>query len=332
MTALAMTYHRPARMALAALALAGFTLAACGPEATTVERVEVQIDETCDRACLIDLLDRYLTALVMRNPTAAPLADNFRSTENAASTPAGQGVWSSVTALGALQRRYADPETGQAGYVGLVGEGNDIAIVSLRIRAQGQRIAEAEWVIARDDTPLYNPEGFTTNPPPDFPAPTSASGREASIAAARSYFDGIEAADAADVIAYEDCFRVENGTWMVGRMPDREPPDPAEARPGFNIAMLSSPLASCIGGFQNFRGVTRDVTNRRFFYDEMTGVVWAQAVFERDEDARDLQGDPLAWVYVANIFRIEDGQIRGIYSITYRLPPHITGPGWASTE
>src|SRR5690349_17658305 len=65
--------------------------------------------ENCDRACLKNALDQYLKAVMAHNPSAAPLFGGFRQTENAVVVKLGNGVWKTVTGLGKVQRRFADP-------------------------------------------------------------------------------------------------------------------------------------------------------------------------------------------------------------------------------
>src|SRR5512138_696349 len=72
--------------------------------------------ESCDRNCLIGILNQYLDAVLAHNPSKAPLASNYRSTENAVDVKTGAGMWKTVTALGEMQRRYADPISKNAGY------------------------------------------------------------------------------------------------------------------------------------------------------------------------------------------------------------------------
>ena len=84
----------------------------------------------CDRACLKAALDQYLNAVVEHKPAAAPLSAGFRQTENAMVRRPGTGLWESATALGKLQRRYFDPESGQAGYFGTLGETGGTAIAT----------------------------------------------------------------------------------------------------------------------------------------------------------------------------------------------------------
>src|ERR1700732_2387932 len=76
----------------------------------------------CDRVCLKNTLDQYLNAVVQHNPAAAPLSVGFRQTENAMVRGRGTGLWESTKALGKLQRRYFDAESGQAGYFGTLEE------------------------------------------------------------------------------------------------------------------------------------------------------------------------------------------------------------------
>src|ERR671930_511340 len=73
----------------------------------------------CDRACLRNALDQYLSAVTKHDPTAAPLFIGFRQTENATVVKLGTGLWKTATALGKVQRRFVDPISGQAAYFGL---------------------------------------------------------------------------------------------------------------------------------------------------------------------------------------------------------------------
>src|SRR6185295_1380147 len=180
----------------------------------------------CDRACLKTILNQYLTAVVKHDPSAAPLFAGFRQTENSVVVRPGAGVWKSVTALGKLQRRYLDPVSGQAGYFGIVEEGSTSAIVTVRLKVEGRKITEAEWLIARKGDPglngpaqpgqpagnFFDPDNLSANPPPDKPmAKEARTSREAMVAATNSYFDGITTHDGAIIMAYAGCTRVENG-------------------------------------------------------------------------------------------------------------------------
>jgi hypothetical protein len=133
----------------------------------------------CDRSCLKTTLDQYLNAVTKHDPSAAPLSAGFRQTENAIVVRPPAGVWKTVTALGKVQRRYLDPVSGQAGYFGIVEEGSDSSVVTVRLRVETRKVTEAEWIVARKDAfgpngpggALVNPESLVANPPPDRTVP-----------------------------------------------------------------------------------------------------------------------------------------------------------------
>ncbi len=127
--------------------------AACAALATIGSNEAVFAQAACDRDCLRSTLDRYLDAIVAHDPSKAPLVVGFRQTENAINVAPGRGVWQSVTALGNVQRRYLDPVSGQAGYYGTVMEGDETAVVTVRVRVENRELTEAEWYIARANDP-----------------------------------------------------------------------------------------------------------------------------------------------------------------------------------
>src|SRR5580698_5066141 len=104
---------------------------------------------TCDRACLKTTLDQYLAAVVAHNPAAAPLSVGYRQTENSMVRRPGTGLWQTAKALGKLERRYFDTESGQAGYFGTLEETGGTAIATLRLKVEDRKITEAEWILSR---------------------------------------------------------------------------------------------------------------------------------------------------------------------------------------
>ena len=95
------------------------------------------------------MLDSYLSAVARHDATAAPLMVGFRQTENAIVVRPPNGLWKTMTALGAVQRRYLDPVTGQAAFFRIVDEGSDKAVVTVRLKIDDRKISEAEWIVAR---------------------------------------------------------------------------------------------------------------------------------------------------------------------------------------
>lgn len=269
------------------------------------------VPDSCGRPCLTSMLDRYLMAVVAHDPTAVPLAVGYRQTENAINIPVGQGVWRSVTGLGAVQRRYIDPDSQQAAYYGIVQEGTRRAIVTARLRIDHRQITEAEWYIARDGDPglpnakppnAWNPEGLMAMPPPARVVPAAQRlSRQAMIAIANSYYDGITSHDGSVILARPGCNRYENGTRVTGRH--------------------GGVGDDCASGLANFN--LANVAGRRVgFVDEQAGMVLGMAVFIRRP------GSPVPRNVFSEWFSIEDGKIRDIWTAMYYPPADRPVPNW----
>lgn len=278
----------------------------------------------CDRACLTITLNRYLTAVMKHDPSAAALFTGYRETDNARAVKPGEGVWKTATALGKVQRRYADPENGSAGYLGTLEEGSNTAIATLRLKIVGRKITEAEWIIARADNGgpmpgrggLMKPEGLAANPPPSAPVSKDArSSREAMIAAANSYFDGLQAHDGSLVLAHPGCLRIENGVNVTAGVGGRAP-----------AASGSAPVPGAVSGdcTSNFEQMSMiAVTARRYpVVDEEAGYVLGMVIFIRPP------GSPLRRNLLSEWFRIENNKIRGIYAAMYYADQTTALPNW----
>jgi len=273
----------------------------------------------CDRACLMSTLDQYLSAVMKHDPSAARLFAGYRETDNAAAVKPGQGAWKTVTALGKIQRRYADPVNGSAGYFGTLEEGGNTVIATLRLKIMDRKIAEAEWIIARQDNGgpapgrggLMSPEGLASSPPPVEPISKSArSSREAMIAAANSYFDGLQAHNGSLVLAHPGCVRIENGVTVTGR---------GGGRGGASVPGAVS--GDCTSNFEAMSMIA--VTARRYpVVDEEAGFVLGMVVFIRPP------ASPLRRNLLSEWFRIEDNKIRGIYAAMYYADPTTPLPNW----
>jgi hypothetical protein len=291
---------------------------------------------TCDRPCLRTALDQYLAAVIKHDPAAAPLAIGFRQTENAINVRPGNGVWKTVTGLGKVQRRYLDPSSGEAAFYGIGDEGSSSAVVTVRVRVASRQGTEAEWYIARVGDPglngpaqpgapppnLFNPDGLAAGPPPERVIPKEKRlPRDAMVAIANSYFDGITSRDGSLVLAQPSCQRVENGTNMSTRGGG---PGRGGAARGGGAAPAAPPepgLSDCARGFAN--GNMQLVAARRFpVVDDEAGMVLALAVFIRPP------GSPAARNVFSEWFLIDDGLISKIYTAMFYPPPQLAVPNW----
>ena len=297
----------------------------------------------CDRACLGGMLDQYLAAVVAHDKSKAPLAIGFRQTENAINAAPGKGVWQSVTALGKVQRRYFDPVAGQAGYYGTVMEGNEPAIVTIRLRVENRKLTEAEWYIARADDPgmngprraggppvnNYNPDYLELHPPRMGAVPAKERVDRATLARiVDSYFDAITSHDGSIALVHKGCGRAENGNPAPGGafLPPAPPragqPSPAPARAGGPQPQQNGAGSTdCMTGLQNFNAAI--VAARRTpLIDEEAQVVLATGVFIRKP------GSPTPRNVASWWFVIDDAKIRVTYTSMFYPPPGLAVPNW----
>lgn len=321
-------------MAARLLTLLAVLLAVSGP---------ARAADDCDRACLRTTLDQYLTALARHDPAAAPLFAGFRQTENAVVKRPGTGLWQTMTGVGRFGRRYVDPVTGQAAFFGLIKEGDNEAIVTVRLRIQQRKITEAEWYIGRRGDPsmngpaqangqggnLFDPDNLIANAPPDSPLARDARvSREQMIAATNSYFDGITSHDGKIIMATPGCPRFENGYTMAGRGNAAAPAagaPPAVGPSGRGRAGGPPLAADCTAGLETIN--IQFVAARSYpLVDEDAGVVLATAVFIRPP------GRPQRRNAFAEWFYFDHGKIRSIYSAMFYPADDLPVPNWPPYE
>ena len=272
----------------------------------------------CDRACLKTALNQYLNAVLAHKPSAAPLSPGFRQTENAVVKRSGTGLWETTLGLGDVQRRYFDPETGQAGYFGLLEESGGLGIATLRLRVEDRKITEAEWVISRKGDPGLGPTGgaqadaayhdpayFIAHPPPAERIVPKAErvSRADLIAVTNTYFDGLSAHDGKQILAYPGCIREENGVLTTQR------------------ALEGGGLSDCTseGAMANIFAVTA----RRYpIVDEEAQAVLGIVLFQRKP------GVALRRNLLSEWFYIEQGKIRTIFASMYYPDGEALLPNW----
>src|SRR3954469_575049 len=80
-------------------ALAGIALLAGPAQAQAPGERSAVIDTGCNRACLIDALHDYLSALTARNPSLLKVSGEVRFTENNVVMPLGEGLWGTITGI-----------------------------------------------------------------------------------------------------------------------------------------------------------------------------------------------------------------------------------------
>lgn len=299
---------------------AGMLLALLGPE----RAASAQQPAACDRACLDETLSRFLDAVVARDPARTPLAIGFRQTQNSVLTPAGQGAWQTVTAIGPVQRRYFDPVTGNAAFFGVVTDNGQPAVASLRLRVEDGQVTEGEWHIAHKGDPgisgvgsevLFDVDKLIASPPPQrVVAPAERLPRDTLVRIVNTYFDGLAAGNGRSVLAHGGCSRFENGFEVTGR-----PIRSGDMTDGFEGR------GDCTSGYRSL-AVALVAARRYLLIDEEAQVVVMSAIFVRQP------GDERRRNHFMEVFGIDGGKIRTVHAAMFYAAPDLPLPNWPPYE
>ncbi len=169
-----------------------------------------------DRALLYDRMEAFLDALVRRDATRVPWSDGAVITENNVRLEPGDGIWNTVDGRRGYDLKMADPSTGQVAWFGVIEEHGRPAIMALRLKLEGERIAEAEAIVTRkvENSPFPSIDTYIEPRPlmlADVP-PARRVARESLIANANGYFDTLQLNDGTLRTQFtEDCNRREDG-------------------------------------------------------------------------------------------------------------------------
>lgn len=324
-----------------------------GQSEDTETRTAVATGEaTCDRACLEDLVEQYLDAMIAHDPEQVPIADDFRMTENGQQLPVGDALWKTMIGKGVYRLFVTDVEAGQVGVLGTVVEqsnapGGAPAAIALRLKVEDLQIAEAESLVVRPGgggfgnpaavmEGLGQPHELFLQPIPE----DERMSRDDLIRVANMYFSGMEQNDGTGEYPFtDDCERFENGglSTNVPTPADETRPDPATAN-------MYSNQWGCLEQFESglIHFVWR-IRDRRFVaVDPEFGLVYSFVFFDHalgeDRTYQTPNGrtvtagpiDPHTW-QIAELFRIENGLIRRIEAILTRSPYGMHS-GWSTYE
>ena len=269
--------------------------------------------QECTRTELFDFINRYIEALVVRDPSGLPVSPHLKATENGEPLILGEGLWKTARAV-TCRKTFVDPETGQACFFGVVIEKEDKkAIFVLRIKIKYHQIAEVETLVAREGChPLFFPDELTLKPILDMMVPeTERSPRDRLIEIADSYFEGLEQNDVSLIPFHPDCNRRENG-FLTTNNPPRAPRSAAAGIPRLNYI--------------------KKVRDRRYpIVDEARGIVLGIVHFDVPGNENEatapsdgslestLRIQPRT-LFLYELFKIEDGLIRDIEAFMSNAP------------
>lgn len=333
-------------IASTALALLLGVAAHAGEPATALSTEELGI--TCDRACLIGVMDQYLAAMIAHNPAAAAFATHVKFTENGVVLPIGAATWQTIDSLGAFKQYVVDPQGHSVGFLGTIMERGHESILSVRLKLSDRVIEEAEQIVVRKRPgyDLDDPAGwdqrmqsgsgraYSTAGWNDTLKPSERVPRDRMIAIANSYFSAIQGGAATPVPFAPNCYRIENGVVTSGA---------AATGPDASTGVATSEFARrhCaeqlnIKGFFVF---DNEVRGRRFpVVDEEKGIVFAQGFFDHAGTAKfhtDTNGNKVPMggggggdlpnsIMINEIFWIKNGAIQhvaaNIITVPYGMP------------
>jgi hypothetical protein len=304
--------------------------------------------QDCNRACLEGWVDRYLAAVIDDDPSAVPLSRDVRFTEDGQRLEVGDGLWNSMKSNGGYRLFVTDVPAQQVAVLATIAEDDRLpagevpALLALRLKIDGDRIGEIEQIVVRDVDAAGRVNALGSPHPmylETIPRDRRMS-RDDMLETANKYFTGMQENDGrGDYPFSEDCHRIENGS------PATNNPTPSgQTRPDPATATGYSGQWTCLEQFESglLHFVNR-IRDRRFVaLDEERGLVFSFVFFDHSAgdtrtfetpDGRTITAGPAQpWTWgIAELFKVEDNQIRQIEAILHRVPYGMNS-GWSSYE
>lgn len=177
--------------------------------------------EDCDRACLADMVTRYIDAVVEHDPAKLPLAPNVRYTEDSQERKLGEGLWQTVTSKGGFRQDYLDTGKQIAAAHLLFFEDATQVLCSVLLHVSDGNVAGIETLVQRvTSESRFQPRELGApirgmNDP--VPAGRKQS-RESMIRTALTYTEGLRVGNFTDggTPFAPEAYRVENGVITAG--------------------------------------------------------------------------------------------------------------------
>jgi hypothetical protein len=278
------------------------------------------------REQLYAVLDRFMAALLARDPSQLRWAPVVRNSENNVALMIGDGLWNTITGRGEYDLRFADPLTGQVGLFTTIVETSDESAATFRLGVVDGAIAEVEMLIVRqaDSGLKFENQRFERKPVlEEIVPPPSRATRERMVSLANGYFSTLEMNDGRLFTHFHpDCNRVENGVQTT------------------NNAEFFVPVArlGCEEQFRlgNYRYDDR-LRGRRFpLVDEERGLVLAGGFIDHCGTLGDYAltdgtrvSSPIRRphsFYLMELFKLRDGAIEQIEANFITVPYHMPSP------
>jgi hypothetical protein len=298
----------------------------------------------CDRACLVDLADRYLAAIAAHNPSNAPLAAEIVFVENVVRIRPGEGLWASAAGEATAFRIYVpDPDASTIGLMTVIDRRTAAGVVPAQLAARLQiddgKITQAEHLVAdiADSEALRR----LAAPRPALVAPVperERAPRADLVTIAASYYDSLDESDGTLAPFAPDCERQENGHITASHALAPAPFDSVDV----NGRSPPAVARDCVGQMSSRRFAYIDsIDNRRVFaVDPVQGLAMGLSHFRQSMSRGPLpmiaaDGTRVMWqekrdpydLPAAHIFKITGGKIHEVEAIGIFIP-YNSRTGW----
>jgi hypothetical protein len=261
----------------------------------------------CDRECLRGFITQYLDALVAHNPSALPLSDNVRFTEDSVERRLGEGLWKDASKVRGYRQDVLDVRQGVAASQVIVEEAGSPVLLILRLKVAGKKITEIETMVTHNqkEGALFKPDALQVADknlamvPEKSQLPT----RKEAIRLAKFYPAGLKIGSFVKVDApfASDAYRVENGFVTAGA---------GCSRPGCQNIKTQNIMEHPF------------ITTRVVAVDEQLGIVLLRMNFGQTKAYG--QGNALI---VWEEFKVYGGQIHQVEAFM-KIMPASMGSGW----
>lgn len=252
---------------------------------------------SCTRDGLQRAVDLYLAAQAKGDTAGMPLAAGVGYWENIARADINTGILKTPMKID-FSRSFADPATCQTFTEVIVTDKAKPYVMAVRLRVNGDKIAEVETLWTTTGYWLFNAENYLKwssyekwDPIPE----TRRDRRDTLVAAANAYLDAFLEGKKEGVPWGYPCQRTEGGM-RTGK---------------------ETPTDSCDVGVPS--GV--NISNRRFIVDEVMGTVAVFCTFGAG-GPNGGSGAP-----DTHLFRIEGGKLRYVHTLTHLLQANFRGGG-----
>jgi hypothetical protein len=295
------------------------------------------VPPSCDRGCLSGALNSYLQALISHDPTRMSAKRNVKYTENGVRLNVGDGLWQTASAMPTYRLEVIDDEAQQVGLLGRISENGNNNWFAVRLKVEpDHEISEIETLINRSISagPAAAPPGgaqSNTEPHPLMAEVIPADKRLSRADLARignSYFTGMADEKSGTNVPFSpQCQRRENGTVTANN----------PTAPQGSMQWLD-----CKSQFDTgFSVIVTNIRERRFaIVDRTKGLAFGWGYFDhdgthakfsrtldhREADVSATFRQPITF-YIAEVFKVTDGQIRQIEAVLTTVPFRMES-GW----